>query len=183
MVIGGFYLGMALETFRRLSPYWRKSAFLTYFLEITFWLTQTFILFYILYRVNAGELRVYVFIACLLGFSIYKGVAVNLYKRLLESIIQMNKTFFNFFKRILLILVVNPIKWVLYLVVTLITGIFSILFYLIKLVLSPVRWVLRGLISLLPEKIQKIFPTRTRFYSIIKNKCVTCMKNMKFKRR
>src|SRR5690625_5859173 len=63
MVVSGFYLGIALETFRRFSPLWRHRPVLVYIFEVSFWLIQTFIIFYVLYKVNAGELRVYIFLA------------------------------------------------------------------------------------------------------------------------
>src|SRR5699024_4293439 len=88
MVLSGLYLGMALETFRRFSPLWRKNKFLVYFLEICFWLVQTLIIFYVLYRVNAGELRLYIFVACLLGFATYQALIASLYKRLLEQVVK-----------------------------------------------------------------------------------------------
>ena len=183
MVLSGFYLGMALETFRRFSPYWKSNVFLTYFFEITFWLSQTFILFYVLYRVNAGELRVYVFIACLLGFSIYHVIAVNVYKKLLEHIVGIVSRILSLLNNILFILVINPLKWVLYILLTLAQFVFTFLYYLLKTILLPVRWVLKSLKKLLPKKTQHIITKWGRFYSIMISKWKTWIMNMTFKRR
>lgn len=46
MIVSGLYLGMSLDTFRRFSPYFKNNVFLTYSLEISFWLMQAFILFF-----------------------------------------------------------------------------------------------------------------------------------------
>lgn len=183
MILGGFYLGIALETFRRFSSFWKNNVFLTYLFEITFWLSQTFILFYLLYRVNAGELRIYIFIACLLGFAIYHALAVNLYKRMLEQMIRVVSRLFSLLKNLLLILVINPLKWVIYILITLMQFIFTILYSLLKVIILPVKWMLRGINNLLPERIQKIITKWGGFYSIIKSKCIMWMKNMTFKGR
>src|SRR5699024_11891782 len=46
-------------------------------LELGFWFIQTAVLFYILFKVNEGELRIYVFLACLLGYRDRKSTRLN----------------------------------------------------------------------------------------------------------
>lgn len=183
MVLGGFMLGVAHETFRRFSPYWKKRLVLTYVLELSFWLSHTFLLFYLLYRVNGGELRLYVFIACLLGYSIYQVTAVNLYKRFLERLITGFLHVVRVFKNILFFLVIKPLKWVFYLLVLIIQAAFLVVYYPIKLLLLPFKWVLIKCYNLLPKRFQEIITKWGAFYSIIKNKYLTWMKNIVFKRR
>lgn len=183
MITGGFYLGMAHETFRYFSPYWRKKVILTYVLELSFWLSHTFLLFYLLYRVNGGEIRLYVFIACLFGFSIYQGLMVNLYKRLLERLIRVVTSIARALKKIFVILVIKPLKGVLYLLVFIIQTAFIVIYYPIKVLLFPFTWTLGKIYQRLPRSFQKIITKWGRFYSIIKNKCPTWMKNMMIKRR
>src|SRR5699024_5518630 len=65
MIAGGVYLGFAFETYRRLTRGLRKNWLFLYVLELGFWFIQTAVLFYILFKVNEGELRIYVFLACL----------------------------------------------------------------------------------------------------------------------
>src|SRR5690625_1760968 len=87
MVLGGLYLGIAKDTFRRFSPYWKNKRFINYAMEICFWLTQTFLLFYVLFRINGGELRFYVFLACLLGYAMFQAFDSDLSILLLIDII------------------------------------------------------------------------------------------------
>src|SRR5690625_1289933 len=78
MTSGGFYLGVVLDTFRRFASSWKNRIIFSYVMETSFWLTQVIILFYVLFRVNGGELRLYIFLACLLGFTIYQVLAAKI---------------------------------------------------------------------------------------------------------
>src|SRR5699024_4275880 len=132
MIAGGFYLGIVLDTFRRLTNNWNKGKFLTYAMEIGFWLCQMFILFYILFRVNSGELRFYVFIACLLGFSMYKAIAATLYLKFLEQVIRFVQVIFYYTSKVIQTLIISPIRWILQIV--------------FLIVITTIRFIMTGLI-------------------------------------
>lgn len=187
MVSGGFYLGMALDTFRRFSWHWKKRAFLKYFLEIGFWLVQSLILFYVLYRVNNGELRLYVFLSCLLGFATYQALASNIYKQLLESIVRILRTIYRFFERLIQVLVITPIVWIL-------KTIYMMVLWVIRLVMTVLLWVLstlfypiRRLVGFIyqrsPKKIHHFLYKFVRIYSTIKHTCIKWLQFITFKRR
>src|SRR5690625_5418826 len=91
MILAGFYVGVAYETFRYFLPMWQKRIILNYLLVILFWMLQTVIVFYLLYIINMGELRFYLFIAFLLGVSIYQVIFIPLYQRLLLRINKSRK--------------------------------------------------------------------------------------------
>lgn len=112
MALSGFYLGIAQETFRRFTVYWKGRLFLTYFLEILFWMMQAGILFYILYRVNQGELRIYIVLASLFGFSAYQALAKQVYKRLLERLIRIFKAIYQGIEKLIKILLISPLRWI-----------------------------------------------------------------------
>lgn len=183
MVLGGFYLGIAMETYRRFSYLWGKRRWLVYILEISFWLSQTLILFYLLYRINNGELRVYVFLACLLGFSMYKVLGARLYKVVLEWLIHLNIKCYQYLARAIQIIIIKPIFWGASILIALIQFLFSLLFGVIRFVCLPLYWLIKGIYFILPQKIKDICTKLTAFYSIIKNTCVKCMKYLMFKRR
>ena len=67
MVLSGIYLGVIRDTFQRFAIYWKGRKLLSYLLEIIFWILQTLVVFYVLFLVNAGEIRLYIILACLLG--------------------------------------------------------------------------------------------------------------------
>lgn len=162
MVLSGLYLGIVQSTFQRFSIHWKKRVFLKYSLEISFWIIQTVIIFYVLFRVNAGELRLYVFLACLLGFSFYQALVKVYYLRILESIILIGRKVLFILASILEFSVWKPIK-LLFLIVT------SILFFLAKVCLFPFLLLGKLIYSVLPEKIIKFLHKLVDFYSTIKN--------------
>ncbi len=177
MVLAGIYLGMALETFRRFSPIFKQRKVLVYCLEVCFWLMQTFILFYILYLANYGELRLYVFLACLLGFSIYKALLAPSYQKILEFLIRLILWIYELMKKIIRLLLINPIKWLLSVLLKILLGFLTVVIFLIKLFFLPIKWLGQLIYWLLPEKIQQFFNKFPQFYSIIKN---TIKKWLKF---
>lgn len=187
MVLGGFYLGMILDTFRRASPHWKNSVFLTYFMEISFWFSQTLLLFYILYRVNAGELRFYVFVACLLGFASYQALAATAYKRLLEHMIRIALSIYRFFAKAIHVLVVTPIVFVFTLIFSAVAYTIQVLFIVLltigKIIFAPFKWVSMLIYGLLPEIIKNYLHKIAGFYSTIENICKKWLKYIKFKRR
>jgi len=169
MVFGGIYLGIALETFRRFSPIWRNNKFLVYCLEVCFWLIQTIVLFYILYRVNNGELRVYVFIACFLGFSIYQVLFVTLYKQLLEHMISLFLALYRFCKKVIQALLISPIIWVISAMIMIIKSVLLLFLKIVKIVCYPILWLSKLIFFLLPKRFRNILYKTPRMYSIIKN--------------
>lgn len=86
--------------------------FNVFFLEILFWMMQAGILFYILYRVNQGELRIYIVLASLFGFSAYQALAKQVYKRLLERLIRIFKAIYQGIEKLIKILLISPLRWI-----------------------------------------------------------------------
>lgn len=187
MILGGFYLGMILDTFRRASKHWKNSVFLTYFMEISFWFSQTLLLFYILYLVNAGELRLYVFLACLLGFAAYQVLAAEAYKKLLEHLIKLVLSIYRFVSKGLHMVLVTPIVFVISLIFTAIAYIIQVLFHvlmtILKIIFTPLKWVILLIYGILPEIIKNYLHKIAGFYSTMENICKKWLKYMKFKRR
>ncbi|WP_010531208.1 spore cortex biosynthesis protein YabQ [Lentibacillus jeotgali] len=173
MIAGGFYLGVALDSFRRLSDSWRRRVFLKYFMEISFWLTQTLLLYYVLFQVNSGELRFYVFIAVLLGFSIYQVAAAKTYKKLLEHLIRIILQVYQFLEKMVRILVMAPLKFIVQLGITIVVFIVKILLFVVRyiliIVLTPILWLARRIFKMLPQTIQKKLHKIAGFYSTIEN--------------
>ncbi|MFD1362569.1 spore cortex biosynthesis protein YabQ [Lentibacillus salinarum] len=187
MTCGGFYLGMALDTFRRLSIYWRPRVFLVYVMEISFWLTQTLLLYYVLFRVNSGELRFYVFVALLLGFAMYQALAAKVYKRLLERVIRMTMSIYHMLANMIRAIIVTPILFIVQLLVTVVvfTGklLWHVVRHILKIVWVPVFWLLRLIYRMLPYSIQKNLHKIAGFYSTIENTCKKWLNKWLSKRR
>ncbi|MFC3040973.1 spore cortex biosynthesis protein YabQ [Virgibacillus xinjiangensis] len=187
MVLSGFYLGIIQDTFRRFAMYWKDRVLLAYVLEVCFWLAQTGIIFYILFRANGGELRLYIFLACFLGFAAYQALAAAAYKRMLEHIIRIGAAIWRFCKRVFQLLVFTPVKWMFLLLVAAALGawklIFAILLFLWKVATAPVFWLFRMIFSLLPESWQKNLHKLAGVYSTMKNIYKKCKEYIIKKRR
>lgn len=175
MVISGIYLGFATETFRRIFNRFRNNIFLTYLLEITFWVVQTCLLFIVLYHVNDAEIRFYIFLACLLGFSIYIVLFQTLYKQVLEVIIQVMRSISKWTIQIINVLVIQPIIWMIHLSL-------KILFYIVSLCYRLLLFILKTLFYpvqiILPKKIYNKINNMLVFCSTIINNFIIRIKSL-----
>lgn len=187
MIAGGLYLGIALDTFRRFQRHWKRNVILVYVMEVFFWLTQVFILYYILFRVNAGELRFYVFAACLLGFSAYQAFATNLYKRLLEKIILIIAKIYQFLYQLVKTLIITPIIYIAQLLITFIVFLFNavlaVVGFVLKCIYIPLKWIFIRIYHLLPKKMKVFLHHLAGFYSKIQNICSKYWRYISSKRR
>jgi len=187
MIGGGFYLGLALETFRRFSPYWRRPVWLLFIMEVSFWLMQTAFLFYILFRANQGELRVYIFAAILLGFAAYQALFRSLYKRLLERVITIGAMVIRTLKRLIEVLLVAPVKGLISILLAAVLFIVqlaaSIIGLAFKIVWFPLGWILRLIWRLLPKNVTNFLNKFAGLYSTIKGRCSKIAEWIKSKRR
>lgn len=167
MVIGGFYLGIAHDTYERFAYLWRNKRLFAYLFATIFWLSQAAIIFMLLYRANYGELRVYIFLACLLGFSIYQLLAANLYRKLLNGILTLLRKLFTFLFTIFKVVIIYPLQLLIRILVMLLKVLSNIILSIINLLLLPFKIVAKLLYQLLPERIKKYFDKNSSFYSII----------------
>jgi len=187
MIAGGFYLGIALDTFRRFQRHWKQNVFLVYLMEISFWLTQVFILYFILFQVNLGELRFYVFVACLLGFAAYQALAANLYKRLLERMIVIASRIYQILHNLVKNVIIAPIKYVIQFLIASVIFLFNmvmlVLGFVLKCVYLPLKWILNQIYRLLPKKFKLILHKIAGFCSKIQNICIKYWRLISSKRR
>jgi|SRR5690625_2476621 len=187
MILGGIYLGFATETYRRIAISWQNKPVLTYFLEITYWILQTCVLFFVLYQVNNGELRIYIFIACLLGFSIYKVLFQKIYQRVLEWIIKIVVTIVTGLIKLIHTLIVHPVLWLGHLVIRIISSIiqfsYRFLLMLMKILFYPFKPLFHFSQKVIPKKIQKKVTTTLSFCSTIITKLGKWLKEVIGKRR
>lgn len=171
MIFGGFYLGLAYDTYRRLMQRWQNRTFLMYMLEMAFWLSQTAGLFYILFQMNNGELRIYVFLACALGFAMYQALLAPLYQQILESVITITVRLLHRLWKIFHILFFRPLNLVLRFVFYCVQLLGQVLLIGLKVVFTPVLLFGKLFNQLIPKKIKKSFDKETHLYSIMKDTC------------
>jgi len=152
MILSGLYIGIVTDTLRRLFISWHIPSVLRLFFKIIFWVSQTIIVYFILYKVNNGLLRFYIFLACLLGFSMYVVLVRATYIVVLEWTIKVIITIANTFYRLLL----RPLWLLFYFILRQLYALLmlcqQVLWYLLKLLFYTVIWLLKQIYKLLPKK-------------------------------
>ncbi|MCA0972706.1 spore cortex biosynthesis protein YabQ [Halobacillus litoralis] len=155
MIGGGIIVGASLDMFERFFHKRNKRSWFEIFYQLGFWFCQAVLLFYILYLANYGELRVYVFIAVVCGFAMYRALFQTFFNKWLNRLIRWAVSVMNVLKKLGYYFIVWPVQ-------TLITLIFSLLLVVYKILLKgilllfiilfyPVRMIFNVLWRLLPK--------------------------------
>lgn len=166
MVIMGTIFGASLDVYQRFLQREARKRWLVFINDILFWVIQGFCIFYILFLVNHGELRFYLLLALLLGFSAYQALLKNSFLKMLEFCIRMIKAVSLFIKRTFMLLIFRPIKWIILLVLSFILFIFRLvaglvkiagkmLLWILKTLSYPFIWIGKGLFLFLPKSARK----------------------------
>lgn len=90
----GGIIGLLFDFFRILRKTIKTSDFITYLQDIIFWILSSIIIMYNIFTFNNGEIRLYLFLAILLGSLIYLLLVSKI-------IIKINLTCIKFFENIL----------------------------------------------------------------------------------
>lgn len=174
MMLSGVYLGASYHTFKRMERLWKSSIIWKYVLELLFWLVQAIILYFVLFLVNEGILRLYIFVAVLCGYAMFKSLFEQAFNRMVDLIIRIVLRIYRFIYRIVELIIVKPVVFIVSLVVVCITKIFTTLFSLILLLLKGLGWPFKMFISIispiLPKNVPKFLHPFYRIYSKIKRK-------------
>ncbi|MEB1809626.1 MAG: spore cortex biosynthesis protein YabQ [Bacillaceae bacterium] len=145
MVAAGTWLGASIDTYRRFARQPRpKWSWMTIFNDFLFWLIQGLLIFYVLLKVNEGEMRFYIFLALICGYAAYQALFQRIYLRSLETCIRASIAIYRFVRALIISIFINPIKWLLKLlyslVIMVISLILSILMFIFKVIFKPLSW-------------------------------------------
>lgn len=163
--MGSFY-GAALDTYNRFLKRSERKRWIVFIHDVLFWVIQGLLIFYVLFLVNEGEFRFYLFLALLCGFSTYQALLKNLYRTSLEMFIKIVINIFKFCVKSFQILVYLPIKWVITTAFFLIMWILKVLLYLFKwvirllfvvlrVILIPFKWIFKIIWNMMPIAVTK----------------------------
>ena len=163
--MGSFY-GAALDTYNRFLKRSERKRWIVFIHDVLFWVIQGLLIFYVLFLVNEGEFRFYLFLALLCGFSAYQSLFKKLYQSSLELFIKIVINIFKFCVKSFQILIFLPIKWVILAIFNLVLLIFKGLFYLFKwiiklffmilrVILMPFQWIFKGIWNIMPSAVTK----------------------------
>ncbi|UOQ91363.1 spore cortex biosynthesis protein YabQ [Halobacillus shinanisalinarum] len=173
MISGGIYIGAAVDTFERLFYKRNKKSWLELVWQLAFWVIQAALLFFLLFIVNYGELRLYVFVAILCGYAAYRGLLQPGYKKILEHVINVATKLITFFLRLFNAVIIWPIRTIILLITSLLFAVYKVFYkcthLLFLVVLYPFLLVFRAIWKLLPIKAKKNLNKTAGFWVKIKN--------------
>lgn len=198
MIGMGSLFGASLDTHNRFLKRSKRKSWIVFINDILFWLFQGLSIFYVLFSVNMGELRFYIFVALLCGFAAYQSLFKKMYLKLLERAIKATINIYVFLVKAVRVLVVKPLQFlaVTALSLLLLTGrslfalvkwLLAVLLWLLKHTLwIPVKMFLRIFWKFMPKKIkksvEKLYNKLAGFLIIVKNyftKPIKWIKNLK----
>ena len=93
-ILNGILIGLLFDFFRILRKSFKTKDMITYIQDIIFWILTGFIILYSTFTFNNGEIRIFMFIAILLGIIFYMTLISS-------YVIKINVTIINFIKNII----------------------------------------------------------------------------------
>lgn len=73
-IYGGLMVGFVYDIYKTMRYYSKPNKLLTYIGDLLFWIVLSLLFFYILLRINLGELRGYIIIGFLSGVFVYNKI-------------------------------------------------------------------------------------------------------------
>lgn len=184
MIGMGSLFGVMFDTYQRFLDRPNRKSWIVFFNDLLFWVIQALIIFYILFLVNNGELRFYIFVALLCGFAAYQSLFKGIYLRLLEVIINTVISIARFLKRTFQLLIYKPVLGLIQLIISIIIllgrGLFSLvkfilkaLLFILKILWVPIEKIIIILWKLLPKglkkSVEKLYNRAAGIFMEIKN--------------
>ncbi|MCY8937022.1 spore cortex biosynthesis protein YabQ [Peribacillus frigoritolerans] len=166
MIGMGSGFGAALDTYSRFLNRSERKRWIVFIHDFLFWIIQGLLIFYVLFLVNEGEFRFYLFLALLCGFSAYQALFKGFYQRFLEFLIILVIKLARFIANSVHMLIFLPIKWVIVSILAIIIGIGKfvlallkwagkILLFILNIFWRPLKWILTYIWNLLPVFVTK----------------------------
>ncbi|MCU9615278.1 spore cortex biosynthesis protein YabQ [Caldibacillus lycopersici] len=149
MIGMGSYLGAALDTYSRFLKRSKRKRWYVFINDILFWFLQGLFLFYVLFLVNNGEIRFYIFVALLCGFAAYQSLLKKLYNSILETLIQIMVNTFRFSVKLFSNIIVRPIAMLLTFLLSVLLFFWKLLLKLLQFLLKLLYWIWGVIASIL----------------------------------
>ena len=175
MCLMGIIFGATLDVYQRFLHRTTRKRLIVFINDILFWVIQACLIFYVLFIVNHGELRFYLVLALICGFSAYQALMKNTFLKILELLINFIKAVARIIKTVFIIIVYRPIKGIILMMVGLVLFIFRVLTALVKAIGKALLWMLKfilyplmligkGILYLLPKRVKK---TVVKFFKVL----------------
>ena len=122
-IINGLLIGLLFDFFRILRKSIKTSDFMTYVEDIIFWILTGFIILYSIFTYNNGEIRLFMFLAMIIGILLYWVLIskfilsislniINFIKKVFQIIFNIINIPFTFFIKIIKKVFLKPISFV-----------------------------------------------------------------------
>lgn len=142
-----------LDTYHRFLNRPKRKSWIAFINDILFWIVQALLVFYVLFHVNKGEIRFYIFIALLCGFAAYQALLKGAYLWLLDRAIHAVIAAWRIFAKTVRLLIFKPVTGLIQLAIALVLFLMKAVLSLLRLLLRTVYYLIRMLIFLPLEKI------------------------------
>ena len=106
-ILNGFLIGLLFDIFRIFRKSFKTPDFITCLEDFIFWIITGLLLLYSIFKFNNGELRIYIFLGVILGAAIYMLIFSKFFINISVYII-------NLVKKIFIILIIIPIKFIIW---------------------------------------------------------------------
>ena len=184
MIGMGSFFGAALDTYNRFLQRSIRKKFIVFVNDILFWLLQGLIIFYVLFVVNEGELRFYIFIALFCGYAAYQSLLRGYYIKLLEVVITTVISIWNFLVKLFELIIYRPLLAIISIITSIVFSLGRGLFSLAKFIVRVMIWIVRVLMkpillilllfwNLLPKgikkNVEKLYNEWAGFFKRMKN--------------
>ncbi|MGG0739894.1 spore cortex biosynthesis protein YabQ [Niallia taxi] len=194
MVGMGLFFGISLDTYQFFLKRAERKRIIVFFHDLLFWVLQGLLMFYVLFLVNQGEIRIYLILALLLGFAAYQALLKSIYLSFLKLIISVSVRFYQLTVKLVVNLIYKPIKTLLLFLVSvvifllkglmaLVNGVIRVLRFILKVILLPLKWLLSLIWLILPKKVKlnvdKYSGKLAGYYTMIKKYVKDWIKNRK----
>ncbi|MDP4161711.1 MAG: spore cortex biosynthesis protein YabQ [Bacillota bacterium] len=175
MIGMGALFGVMLDTYQRFLQRPKRRSWIVFFNDLLFWAIQALCVFYVLFQVNQGDLRFYIFLALICGFAAYQSLLKGIYLKILEMLITAIVWIYRFVLRTFQLLIYKPVVMTIQLLIAIILmlgkGLFTLvkfivktLLLIIKVFLIPIEKILSFFWKLLPKRIKK---TVEKLYNVL----------------
>ncbi len=174
MALTGVWIGAGFDTFNRFLQRNKRKRWFVFCNDILFWVVQALIVFFVLFTVNEGELRFYIFAALLCGYAAYQALMKRLFMNLLEKMISFGERIISITVSMYTVLVARPVQWLAQAIVAIflfflhIVG--AVILFLLKVIVTPLKWSKVLVWRLTPVKIKKIIRSLAGNAGKIKNR-------------
>lgn len=144
MIAMGVWLGTSIDTYHRFTKRRPNFQWMTALTDFLFWIIQGLVVFYVLLLVNEGQMRFYIVLALLCGYAAYRALFQKSYLRILETIIHISISIYQFCKRFVQIFFIKPLRWILKVLISfcmiVLSTLLKALLLLLNLLFIPIKF-------------------------------------------